>query len=440
MRQKMFFYQQRDLRSQEYGVVDAIFNQPVAISIGPDVITSERGQIALFALVNMVCRIHRNLQISIPDGPILAHNSFYHIGKQKSLKDAIYTFAKAIDPYIDISWKIYDSFQAGIGLGNSCNKMPWYIGFDAGMTWLDLEPQPIDVHGGFSLGACMCACLASSTLIKQLLGLHIRPIKLSAWNLRENDNALSGPKFFEPLEVGDVAVIGAGGVGSCLLYWLRQSGYMGQWMVIDADKAELHNTNRSLGILPIDTGWPDTQQKHKAQLAAKLVNADYHNQWYSKVVEKTASADLILPLANEHDARACIAQRGEQILLHATTSENWEAQLHRHVAGRDDCIVCRMPQSGRLKCSTVKINKNSPSSDAALPFLSATAGLLLLNGLYRLMHGELIQEESNCWRVLFNSNHQVMKCGKFKCSANCDVILPDNLRKKLNIGKCWGNL
>ncbi len=437
MSKKTSVYQQRDCRSQEYGIADTVFSQPVAISIGPEVIVSERGQLALFSLINMVCRIHRSLQLSIPDGTVINQRTFFGMGKKTNLKEAVYGFAKAIDPYINITWEINNNFQAGIGLGKSDFQMPWYVGFESEIVRFDKHPLPIDKHEGFSLGACLGACVASSILIKLLLGHQITPSKISAWNLRENENALSGPTTFEPLQLGRVAVVGAGGVGSCLAYWLRQSGYSGQWTVIDGDKAELHNTNRSLGILPSDTGWDNSSKKHKAQLASNLLNANCHNQWYHDIVEETASADLILPLANEYDVRALIAQRGEDIILHATTSENWEAQLHRHIAGKDDCIVCRMPKQGQLICSTVKIEKNNKSSDAALPFLSATAGLLLLNGLYRLMHGELIQEKLNCWRMLFNSNRQIMIHSRFKCNLNCDVILPDEVRQQVNTGKQW---
>lgn len=54
--------------------------------------------------------------------------------------------------------------------------------------------------------------------------------------------------------------------------------------------------------------------------------------------------DLIRPLANEFDVRRAIGQRGEPILIHATTSPNWTAELHRHLADRDGCMDCRLPE------------------------------------------------------------------------------------------------
>src|SRR4051794_36520062 len=58
----------------------------------------------------------------------------------------------------------------------------------------------------------------------------------------------------------------------------------------------------------------------------------------TEVVE--ARYDLVLPVVNEHGARPFLHVRGEQVLLHATTSRARQAQLHRHRAGRDEAL-CR---------------------------------------------------------------------------------------------------
>jgi hypothetical protein len=48
----------------------------------------------------------------------------------------------------------------------------------------------------------------------------------------------------------------------------------GQWSVADSDPAELHNTNRTLGLLAADAGWPDTAPANKAVAAASLLGAE----------------------------------------------------------------------------------------------------------------------------------------------------------------------
>lgn len=69
-------------------------------------------------------------------------------------------------------------------------------------------------------------------------------------------------------------LVGAGAVGSALCYWLAELGVTGQWSVADSDPAELHNTNRSLGLLAADAGWPDTAPANKAVAAASLLGAE----------------------------------------------------------------------------------------------------------------------------------------------------------------------
>jgi len=215
-----------------------------------------------------------------------------------------------------------------------------------------------------------------------------------------------------------------------------------KWTIVDGDKIELHNTNRSLGIVPKDAGWPNNKKSYKAMVAADQIGATACNKWYDQLDQDSLLVDIILPLANERGVRNMISQRGETLILHATTSHEWEAQLHRHIAGRDDCIMCRIPPSSKkvqLECSTVSLNGKT-NNDAALPFLSATAGLLLVSGLYRLMYNQLLQDKHNWWRMIFNSDSPLLEAGRCKCGVNCPGVLPELTRNKINRGKRYADI
>jgi hypothetical protein len=195
---------------------------------------------------------------------------------------------------------------------------------------------------------------------RALYGHPARSRRASLWNLGEGDAAETGPALrMSPIDVGDVTVIGAGAVGSAFAYWIRQLGHVGHWVVVDHDRAELHNTNRCLGMIAADAGWaggsPGGAPAGKAQLAASLMDAEAYDGWYHEWVSLPGRRpDLVLPLANEFDVRRAIGQRGEPVLIHATTSPNWTAELHRHLARRDGCIDCRLPQAatGAFRCAT----------------------------------------------------------------------------------------
>jgi hypothetical protein len=73
-------------------------------------------------------------------------------------------------------------------------------------------------------------------------------------------------------------------------------------------------------------------------------------------------------LANGRDVRTLVAQRGEPLLLHATTSPNWTAELHRHRPERDDCPRCRIPEDAvtDFDCSTGPETPEEPTSPKAV--------------------------------------------------------------------------
>ncbi len=151
-------------------------------------------------------------------------------------------------------------------------------------------------------------------------------------------------------------------------------------------------------------GMPGGQETPKAEVAAALIGATPYVGWYDKWAEEEESRpDLVLPLANERSVRALIAGRGEPVLLHATTSPNWSAQMHRHLPGTDDCPACRIPEAARpiLACSAGPAKpEEAASSDAALPFVSSMAGLMLATALLRLdSPGSFLSTAVNHWQL-----------------------------------------
>jgi hypothetical protein len=209
------------------------------------------------------------------------------------------------------------------------------------------------------------------------------------------------------INVGNVDVIGGGAVGHALTYWANVFGFDGHWAVIDGDVAELHNANRCLGMTVAAAGWPlgvpTGEPLNKAISAAANSGAEPLPYWYDDLPFERPRPDLVLVLANEYGVRETVAQSGEPLLLHATTSPNWTAELHRHIPGRDDCPACRIPSKhlGTFLCSEGPARPSDPGDgDAALPFLSATAGLVLCAALIDLgSDGRILDERTNHWLI-----------------------------------------
>jgi hypothetical protein len=84
-------------------------------------------------------------------------------------------------------------------------------------------------------------------------------------------------------------------------------------------------------------------------------------------------------------------------------------------------------------------HKEKGSGDAALAFLSASAGIMLLAGLYRLMFGELAKNNHNYWSLDFCSNRPP-KPGIYQACSNCSNVLSASVRKKIHSGRRWFHL
>ena len=241
-------------------------------------------------------------------------------------------------------------------------------------------------------------------------------------------------------------VIGAGAVGGSLAYWLREFGVSGAWVIVDKDKPDVTNLNRTILFSAINAGWPNTEAEFKATIAASAIQVAVPRcEWYEEYSRASQDEfDVVLCLANEFNVREEIACRNFSVLLHATTGENWLSGLHRHIPGRDDCIFCRVgkvrpPQFG---CSTVPVESRSEtaSGDAALPFLSAASGLMLATLLQRVHAGEIIADECNDWRWDFGSDYKMATYGLRKCGHICTRVSPIEIRRRLHVGGRWKSL
>jgi ThiF family len=444
MNEEARFYTERDRRTVEYGIDPKLLETQVAVMVSEEAAASRPGQVATLALVNMLARIHRSIALVVPRSPLVARP----LVPGHDLPDVLLATTTAINPFIRIepvNRPPHDAPCVGLGAGLPAG-LATYVGAEGGTATLADAPQPISATDPSILGAGLGACLAAADLLGLVTnGRAPHRRRVSMWRFSEGDAAGTGPEVIGPVDVGDVLVVGAGAVGSCLLYWLREIGVVGSWDVVDGDVVELHNTNRSLGFLAADAGWPSGDPAPKAERAAELIGATPHVQWYEQWFENnpTSRPDLVLPLANDHGVRHFIGQRGEPILLSATTSPHWTAALHRQIPGRDDCMDCRFPDATtpKFECATSPVQTNEDQSiDAALPFLSATAGLLLAGGLLHLQSAAIGDGDPNQWTLWLRTAHRSWQMSRRTCGAGCQSALPMDAIRDLNRGRRWGQL
>ena len=389
-------------------------NRPVVVGIGHDCHTPA-GHLLLSALCNLLARAHRNI-ILVGDisGPLECADVFGVSDLEASTAGLIL----AINPFrqVDVAARTpRDAPLLRIGLGQVEGSWDLHVGASGWMTRFGEHPEAIEPDALW--GAALAACLVANCAFQVLLG---RPASLvgdfSLW-ARGATSRLQGPSS-GTVDVGRVLQVGAGAVGGALDYWLSLIGLRGRWTVADPDAVSIDNLNRQILFLAGDTAWAGTAA-NKAEMASRRMGpvATFDPHWYGThqtVVED--HYDLVLALANERGARALLGARHEP-LLHATTSRSWQAQLHRHLPG-DDCILCRIPEPlAQMGCSSAPVALGEP--DAALPFLSAAAGLLLAAELARVAHSGLDVGGDNFHSLIMRGAQPAVQSARHVCQQGC---------------------
>lgn len=396
------FYAARDLRTTEYVGGDTSWvERPVGLAIGGPASETRAGQMAFLAQVNMAVRLHRRLVLVVPQVSLVAQS----LAPARDLREAAEATARAINPFIELSLVSPSRFRdlPSIAIGRVSRASPTlWMGADGCLATLSSELQPFDGSDGSLFGAAFGSCLSAAALTALATGNQIPMVQASLLNFEDGALAKPGGRDVAlPIDVGDVLVVGAGAVASAFLYWIREFGQTGRWIVVDRDQLLLHNTNRGLGTLANHTEW-EGEPQDKAPAAAGLVGAESRVAWYDEWLstELDWKPDFVLPLANDRDVRRAIGVRGEPMLIHATTGRDWTAEFHRHVEDVDECIACRFPDAApnpAFACSSgqvVDIQSGRPN-DAALPFLSAASGLMLARSLSMHASSELAQFDAN---------------------------------------------
>ncbi len=410
------FERQFDSRTVLYADTYRPDPRPVVVGFGPDIHTPA-GHLLLTALCNLLARAHRRIAL-VGDltGGLLCGDAF----SSRRLEAATAGLITAIHPFRDVvvTARVPDCDPLlRIGLG--CVAGSWDVRVGARGWMADFGTAAETIEPDALWGAALAACLAANCAFQRQLD---RPVAIDGtFNLWERGapGGAQGPAP-APVDVGRVLQAGVGGVGSAVDYWLALVGVAGSWLLVDGDSVSIDNLNRQVYFLASDTVYAGSARNKAQTVAARMgpvVEADPH--WYGTTdATVEGSYDLVLALANEYGVRAALQARGDALLLHATTSRSWQAQLHRHILGVDDCILCRIPEPlARMTCSTGALAPRQP--DAALPFLSATAGLLLAGEVSRLALSDRRQTEANFHSVILRRATPAVQGVRHRCQAGC---------------------
>jgi hypothetical protein len=416
---------------------------PAGVTAGAETVESAVGQIAVLTAVNMLARVHPGLVLAVPDAALLVPCP----AGGATLVDACQRLAAAANPNVAVS--ACPRLPAGtlsIGIGGDSPAAAIHAG---GARWTGTtgtSPQAMSPDPSSLLGAGMAVTLACGWIFRVAVGLPaVIERGVSLWTLAPASEP-TGPGECGPVNIGSVWMVGAGAVGSCLAWWLHYVGVVGGWTIIDGDVADETNLNRSLGLFAAHAGMTGMPAVAKAIAAAELMpGAVPYPHWWDEWVESDPpSPDVLIPIANGRGVRPAVAAYGHPAVLHATTSRNWTCELHRHLLMADGCIACRLPEEApQFECATARgdaATEDDPGRDAALPFLSAGAGLTLVAGLLQLQHGAWGSHGRNHWRLWFDGAQTELSSSRWRCERSCSTTPTVSVRRALHEHTRWSGL
>jgi hypothetical protein len=261
---------------------------------------------------------------------------------------------------------------------------------DAGdwLAWLGTSDAPrLPKDEENVLGAVAAACLAVAQVFKIASdGQRLRSGVFDLFSLSWTESVIT--RSWQDLAPGRLLLVGAGSVGSAAAYVLGLVQATAELTVVDRDVVGIENLNRSpiFGLKDIE----DTKVLALSRaLAGSSISVTPVEAWWEEFVASTNTGvfDVWLPLANDRGVRRSMQHNVPPLMIHASTGVNGGVNFGRHIPGRGDCLGERFPdsQTAPLVCATTPVATSQGSVDAALPFASVFAGLLVVADLARLL-------------------------------------------------------
>ena len=242
------------------------------------------------------------------------------------------------------------------------------------------------------VGAIAAACLGVAQVFKMALGLPVdnllRDGVFDVFGLDWTNVLNAGPS--PETDVGRLLMVGAGSVGSSAVYCMKLAGVTGDVTIVDKDVIKVGNFNRSpiFGRRNFGLSKSEATAIHLTESGLRAtVRTAWWNEYIEQLDRQTLQADVWLPLANEFGVRSSMQNNVPPVMVHASTTANWGVNHARHLPGIDDCLSDRFPSEvsdGELACATGEAVVEDERIDAALPFCSLFAGLLVTAELLRL--------------------------------------------------------
>jgi hypothetical protein len=389
------FYALRDNRTSTYdAMATGYWERRVFVDVTPGVASSFAGQVMLVVSANLLARWCRDVSMRVPDVPLCVG-----WGRAGGLHKEVIDTMRDADPFGQFEF-VHDAPDKGIDILLALGTEPlnavattviasagWFAAVRRGRI-ADMPPGGLD----HPVGAAAAAVLGGAQLFRDAVGMgQLYPLDFcyDAFSARPAQPVLREiDSRFEPADLGAALMVGAGSVGSAAAYFMDLFATRAMMDVADADTVKVENFGRSPLFGRNTYAAPKPRGIAAAIRGSSLEIAPLDGWWHEQADTSLSRYDVLLPVANEHDIRWQLQNSYPPLMVHASTGRNWNVNFGRHVPGRDDCLADRFEgfrAAELLRCSEGEVPMPTGATvDAALPFLSFWAGLLLAADLVRL--------------------------------------------------------
>lgn len=382
------FLERRGDRALRLGYGGVCPVDEVALVIRPAALRSATARPAVVVAANLLARWVPSLSVHLPaeSGTCV-----------EPLAAAIREAARNANPFLAIRWGRPRGGRPTLAIG------PGPASRDEVTAWADTW---LAISTNRATSPCHSAPITSvlflavalgvGRVFREAWGLPSKGPEEVRWNTWRHTLDSGGAHEPRPLpngppNLGWVLQVGAGAVGSNIIYLLGLLGASADVVLVDHDVVTIENLDRSLLFGLLDASPREELKVEAAVRATEPFSAlrvhPIRTKWadYAGSRYRVGDFDLALALANEDQVWPAMAEAVLPLTLQATTDTDWGIYFGAHTPGTGYCLRCRFPPDAPVPttvCAEGPIEvKSAPGETgtvhASLPFQSAAAAALL---------------------------------------------------------------
>ena len=359
----------------------------IAIRAAPDYLRSYAGQVGLLTAANLLGRMARRIALDIPQTAMVPPLPW----AGEDIAGFACAQMQAADPRGEYLIRpAHESdhivFLGATGAPVATHGAGWlaYTGPAPSPLPADDSPNPI--------GAALAAIAAAAHLSAHGFAGPPAAVLLNSFNWTHEIGAPL-PVLPAAADLGALWAVGAGSVGTAILYFLTLATRNFSTLLFDRDKVKRENITRSpvfadgdIGSAKVEVLEAYLKRCGMADVSHEPVMLHESRTWTRRT---SGTPDLVIAAANEHNVRHLIESLFPPVQIYGTTGRNWQASVIRHVPMVDPCSCCLFPEAAFTPtgCATdpEAAAGGDQQVDAALPHLSFAAGLMAAAEILKLV-------------------------------------------------------